>query len=222
MGVFDDLKDAFRQAVVNFRTELHRDRIPETADELLREMRGELVDARAHLRKLEDDIREALERAEAEGREARTCRRRERLAREIDDAETARVAREFAERHERSRRVLERKALALKEELDLGREEVGQMRQRLEEARRKRESLTAAAGRRQARDSLRDADDLFEELDRMSERVGDVERRARAARELDEELSRAVDPERDGEPEEPSAETEARLRELRRRMDRDA
>lgn len=212
MSVFQDLKDAFRQAVENFKEELNRDRIPETVDELLRGMRNEIVDARTHLRKLEEDIRGALRRARSEEEEAATCRRRERMALEIGDEETAAVAREYAEKHEERKRVLERKALALEDELRMRRSEVREMTERLEEARRKRESLGAAAGRVEARESIRGADDLFAELDRMAEKISDFERRGRAAREVGDEL--------DGGEETPDhdAAAEARLRDLKRRM----
>lgn len=219
MSVFQDLRDAFRQAVENFKEELDRDRIPETVDELLRGMREEIIDAQAHLRGLEEDIRKALERARAEEREAATCRRRERMADEIDDEETARVARKFAEKHEERKRVLEQKALALKDELDLRRAEVREMLDRLEEARRRRESLSAGAGRVQARDSIREADDLFAELDRMADRIGDFERRERASREMAQELD-------DLETEQESvqdldAAAEDRLQDLKRRLRED-
>lgn len=214
MSVFSELRDAFRLAVENFKEELHREPSKDTVDGLLRDMGREIVEARTHLSRLEEEVRSALERAEAEKAEAETCRRRERLAREIDDEETARVAREFAEKHERRREVLEQKALALKDELDLRRVEVREMLERLDDARTRREGLDAASGRTRARGSLRDADDLFAELDRMAEKVEDLERRARAAGEVEEALADdAAGPAR-----EPGPSPEARLRELKRRM----
>lgn len=212
--MFDELKEAFRQAVENFKKELNPDRVPEEVDRLVSVMRDEVADARAYLGRLEDEIEEALKRAGAEGKEARTCRRRETMARKIGDEETARVAAEFAEKHESRRAVLERKALALKEELDLRRADVREMMERLKEARSRRESLGAEAGRARARDSLRDADDLFAELDRMAEKIADEDRRARAFENLEE------DPDRDGERPgaDPQRGVDARLEELKRRM----
>lgn len=186
--MFGDLARAFREAVDNFRAELDRDRVPETVDELLRGMRREVVEARTHALRLEEDIRGALRRAKREEEEAATCRRREELAREIGDDETAEVARDFAERHEKRQRVLERKALALREELELRREEMREMLERLHEAGTLRDGLTASVGRTRARETLGEVDALFDDLDRMEERIGDVERRIRAEEELDEEL----------------------------------
>ncbi len=212
--MFDELRDAFRQAVENFKAELDRDRVPEEVDRLVSGMRDEVVDARAYLDRLDDEIRSALERAEAEEAEAETCRRRERMARKIDDEETARLAARYAERHEKRKAVLERKALALEEERDLRRAELKEMTARLKEARAKRDGLAAQAGRTGARESLSEADDLFAELDRMAERVEDTERRARAA----EEIGADLDDEGDPENTDPEAVADARLEELKRRM----
>lgn len=219
--MFEDLKRAFREAVDNFKEELHRDEIPETVHRLLREMQEEATDARAHVRSLQGEVRKTLDRARDEEREAETCRRRERLAREIGDEETARVAAEFAERHEKRQRVLEKKALALKEELDLRQAELQEMLERIREARKERESLGATAGRAQARDSIREADDLFAELDRMAERIARTERRAQAASELG-ELDAEPGTGRAG-PGEADRETraETKLRELKRELGRE-
>lgn len=219
--MFEDLKRAFREAVDNFKEELHRDEIPETVDRLLKGMHQEAADARAHVKSLEEEVRRTLERASLEEEEAATCRRRERMAREIDDGETARIAGEFAEKHEKRQRVLERKALALQEELDLRQAELAEMLARIQEARKEREGLGATAGRAEARTSIRDADDLFAELDRMAERIEETERRAEAAADLDD-----LDAELEAEGPEASeidrdARAEARLRELKEKLGRE-
>ncbi|HSR40935.1 MAG TPA: hypothetical protein VLL48_02155, partial [Longimicrobiales bacterium] len=113
------------------------------------------------------------------------------------------------------------KALALKEELDLRQAELEEMLARIQEARKERESLGATAGRAQARNSIRDADDLFAELDRMAERIVETERRAAAAADLD-DLDAEIEaegPDR-SEPDR-DARAEARLRELKEELGRD-
>ena len=219
--MFDELRESFRQAIENFKTELNRDQVPETVDQLLRAMQEEVTDVQAATRKLGEDIHAALKRAEVEGREAETCRRREEMAREIGDEETARLAREYAEKHEQRKAVLERKALALKEERDLRRDEVAEMLERLKEARANRDALAAKVGRGQAREAIRDADDLFAELDRMAETIDDADRRRQAEadlrEELDDELADAPPPEGD---ELEDLDVDARLEELKRRMGR--
>ena len=124
--MFDNLRQAFREAVDNFKDELGRDEIPEAVNRLLREMKREAADTKAEIRRLEEAIQGAIEKAEKEKGEGKTCRRREKMALEISDEETARLAREYAEKHEHRRSVQEHKALALKEELDMRREEFGE------------------------------------------------------------------------------------------------
>lgn len=219
--MFDDLREAFRQAIENFKTELNRDEVPETVDQLLRAMREEVTDVQAATRKLDDDIRDALKGAEAEAKEAETCRRRERMARKIGDEETARVAGEYAEKHEGRKAVLERKALALKEERDLRRAEVAEMMERLKEARTNRDALAAKLGRGQAREAIRDADDLFAELDRMAETIDDAGRRREAEDEVRRELGDDLDDVPSADPDElEELDVEARLEDLKRRMGR--
>lgn len=213
--MFDELRDAFRQAVRNFRTELRRDEVPDTIDALLRKMKGEIVDLRAYVKRLEEDLEKARTGAEREAADAETCRRREELARRVPDEETARVAAEFAERHEKRARVLREKARALEEELRMRREEVAGMEAKWATARSERDRLTAQAGRAEAREALDGVRTLFDDLDRMAERVDDEERRAEAAGDLlDDEEGEAG-----GGVGLTEEELERRIREIRRRQD---
>ena len=95
--MFDNLRRAFKEAVENFKEELDRDAVPETVDRLLRQMTNEATDAKAYVSRLEVEIEKALKAAEAEKREASTCRRREKMALEIGDEETASLASSYAE-----------------------------------------------------------------------------------------------------------------------------
>lgn len=217
--MFGELKAAFREAVENFKEELHRDEIPETMDRLLRGMASEAASAKVRIEALDDEVREALERASREEREAATCRRREEMARQIGDEETARIAAEFAEKHERRRRVFEGKARALREELQLRRAELDEMLGRIREARAQGEGLQATAGRARAREAMGEAEDLFAELDRIGDRIAHTERRARAAADLDEggPHDRSAD---GGTPSasDRNARAEARLQDLKREL----
>jgi len=216
--MFDSLRDAFRQAVRNFREELHRDEVPEAVDQLVHGMKREATDAKLRLRELEDGIRRAEAGAVRERAEADTCRRREQMAKTIGDEETARIAAEFAVKHERRLRVLDQKAEALRQELELGRGEVEEMIQKIREAEQSRDALAASAGRTQARESVRAGDDLFEELDRMADGLAGADRQAAAEEllnELDRDLYDDVEPSTP-----PGADLDAKLAELKRRMDR--
>jgi len=223
--MFEDLRAAFRQAVENFNRELHRDRVPETFDEILKGMKRELVDARAHLSDLEDQVERTTARARHEAEQVEVCRRREQMARSIEDSETADIAAEYLERHRQRHGVLERKLTTLREELELQRREVEEMTDRLRQATTERESLTAASGRVGARNSIAEADELFAELDRMTERIASEDARAEAAPELsdlDTGAGNASDLHVDldsGPPEPPDV--DAALAELKRRMGKD-
>jgi phage shock protein A len=214
--MFENLRNAFREAIDNFNKELNRDEVPDVVDGLLKQMHEEVTDAKAQLFTLEEQIKKAIQLSEMEGKEVATCRRRESMARKIGDEETARVAAEFAEKHEKRKEIQARKALALREELELKRSEVQDMIVKLKEAKAKRESLAATRGRAEARNALGGASDLFDELDRMAEKIDGIDHRREAEEDL---LAEFGDMESSSSPRpSPEEEADARLRELKRRM----
>lgn len=215
--MFDNLRNAFREAVDNFNKELNRDDVPDVVDGLLKQMYHEVSDAKAQLFTLEGQIKKAIQLSEMEEKEALTCRRREEMAQKIGDEETAKVAAEFAEKHEKRREIQAKKALALRAELELKRGEVEDMMVQLKEAKTKREALTATKGRADARNAIGGASDLFDELDRMAEKIEGVDHQREAEEEL---LSEFGDLESSTSARGPSKEelAEARLRELKRMM----
>jgi len=96
--MFEDLRSAFREAYVNFNKELNREHVPETVNRLIGGMVDEIADVKAEVAHLETQIAKAVAGAENEKGQAATCRRREQMAREIGDSETADVAAQFAEK----------------------------------------------------------------------------------------------------------------------------
>jgi phage shock protein A len=222
--MFDSLRAAFVEAIRNFRRELHRDEVPEEVDRLVSGMRDEAADAKARLRELEDGISRARAEAAREAQEAETCRRRETMARKIGDEETAKIAAEFAEKHEQTRSVLEQKTAALEQELKLRRVQVEEMIGKIREAEKSRDGLAAAAGRTQARESVRAGEDLFNELDRMAEQLGGTGSTKRSADDVLDELDRDFDAKSyDESLRQPNrgADVEDKLAELKRRMGRE-
>lgn len=214
--MFENLRNAFREAVDNFNKELGRDQIPETVDRLLVGMRSELVDTRARITALEQDLARTEAEAERQRVEGATARRREKLAADIGDTQTTEVAAQYAQRHEERHGVLDHKAGALRQELALLRREYDEMMAKFKEAEASRAGLTASAGRTGARESLGAADDLFRELDRMAEKIGDEDARASAAEEFSD-----LDLDGDADyapPPPPEVDMDERLRELKRRM----
>ena len=219
--MFENLRQAFREAVDNFKEELSRDEVPESVDRLLAGMRDEVADAKVRLRELEDQIQRADAEARRERSEGATCRRREGMATEIGDEETAKVAREFAEKHEERERLLEQKAKALREELAFRTRETEEMLAKVKAAQSKRDALAATAGRSGARESLGAANDLFSELDRMAGKIGDEDARGRAAESMSDALRDEYDLTIDLDaPPRPEPDVDQRLEELKRRMGR--
>lgn len=226
--MFENLRAAFREAVDNFNKELNRDQVPEAVDKLLKGMIDEVTEAKTLLHDLETAIQRAKAEAQREKKEAATALRRQSMAEGIGDEETARVAGEYAEKCVRRQTVLEQKAEALEEELEVRKAEIEEMLEKVREARRNRDALTASAGRASARESIRGASDLFDELDRMAEKVTGEDARAQAAEDLQREMDRERDPDPlddlsidlDGPPP-PPVDVDARLEELKRRMKED-
>jgi phage shock protein A len=217
--MFDNLRNAFREAIENFNKELARDQVPEAVDSLLAGMRAEVADAQARVRELEVLITRATAEAEREKTEAATARRRGKMAEDIGDADTAQVAAQYVASREERQRVLEQKAAAMKEELAIRTREVEDMLVKVKEAQTSRDGLAATAGRTGARESLYAADDLFSELDRMAEKIGHEDAQARAAEELA-DLGLDADPDF-APPPPPEVDLDARLEDLKRKMGRE-
>ncbi len=182
--MFDSLRQAFREAVDNFRTELNRDAVPEAAGQLIRAMERELVESKLIVDRLAADLEKTRSELASEDEQLRACLRREEMARRIGDAETEQLAREFAARHLQRKDLLEDKIRVLEREIADREEELDQMTTQLKGARARQEAMVASAGRTDARERLREADDLFDQLDRMAERIGDEGARGEAAEEL--------------------------------------
>jgi phage shock protein A len=224
--MLEDLRAAFREALDNFNKELRRDQVPETVDRLLVGMRDEIVDEKAEVAGLEQQLERTLAQSEREAENGLTCRRREEMALKIGDEETAALAAQHAEKHEGHFELLQKKAQAMREELDFRRGTLEEMLAKFEEARTKRDALSATAGRSQARSSFTEADDLFGELDRMAEKIEGERSRGEAAEILDSLDLDGADSggsdyhvELDDEPPQPKElDVDAALAELKRRM----
>jgi hypothetical protein len=131
--MFEDWKQAWRQAVENFQRELAED-TPAAAGPRVRAMERELTSAAGALARLEEEIRRTRREAATEREAEEVCRRRERLARDAGDEETVRVAIEFAARHAERAAVLQRKAEVLEDERSLLQRDMDGMRRVIAEA----------------------------------------------------------------------------------------
>ena len=179
--MFDDWKQAWRQAVENFQREAADGAAPR-----VRAMARELASASGALAKLDQEIRRAQRDLETEQEAERVCRRREQLARDAGDEETVSIAIEFAGRHAERAAVLERKIAVLEDERALLSRDVDDMRKKLTEL--SPSSTDRGVGDGSARPSSHDQDQSnardFSRLER--------EARERAADERLEELKRRM------------------------------
>lgn len=130
MSVFDDFRRAWRQAVDNFWEELEADDAT-GSDGVYREV----ARVRNQLEELDDAIGGTRQRLAHEIEQREACVRRERLARAIDDGETARVAAEYRDRHQERADVLRRKLEALEAERRLCVRDLGEMERALQDGR---------------------------------------------------------------------------------------
>ena len=156
--MFDELRSAFREALENFNKELSREHVPETVDRLISGMVDEITSTKAHVADLESQLEKATAVAAREKQEAETARRREQMARQIDDTETADLAGQYAAKHEEHQGVLAQKIEALQAELTFSRKEVELMMEKVKEAKTKRSTLAATTGRTGARGTMSGAD----------------------------------------------------------------
>lgn len=129
MAVFEEFRRAWRQAVDNFWQELDGADAEARARGVYREVAG----VRNQLQELDDAMGATRQRLVHEEEQVEACRRRERLARNIGDEETARVAAEYRDRHLERADVLRRKLEALDAERRLCERDLREMERALQE-----------------------------------------------------------------------------------------
>lgn len=229
--MLDDLKTLFSRTWESFRTELERRDPEDQVAELLSAMRREMVDARAGLPVLEQAARRADMELAVERRHLEDTLRRRGQAERIGDAETMRVADEFAEKHRARVALLEDKARVARAEHEMRERDAGEMMRRYKDADANRFALLAELRARRAASTLglgatppppggfgAGADARMADLERMKEKLRDREAYAQALEDLDSDLGHAPPP----PPPRPSAgEVDERLAELKRRMGRE-
>lgn len=219
--MFEDLRAAFREALDNFNQELSRENVSDTADQLLRGMKREIVDEKAQVAGLDDQIEKTRAQIDRLEKDSATARRREEMAREIDDDETVKLAAEFATKAEGHLGVLRKKEAALLEERTFRKGTLEEMWAQFNAAKEKRDALTATTQRSGARESISAAGDLFDELDRMADKIDGTEAQAEAAEafgELDLDGPSEYHVDVDSAPVREELDVDAALAELKRRM----
>lgn len=222
--MFEDLRDAFREAVRNFRDELNRDQVSGNVDRILHGMVEEVTSARARLQAVEADLEKTRKLRAREEEHVATMARRREMAAGIDDGETERLAAEFEARHQERLEVFIAKEEALSREFTLLSREVDEMMVQVKEARARRAGLAAQAGRAGTRETLNETDDLFEAFERMEERIAGAGAEAEAAEAFSREYGADSGPssdlriDLDAPPPHQDVDFDAALAELKRRM----
>lgn len=217
--MFEDLRQAFREAVQNFRDELNRDQVSGTMDRILHGMVEEVTSARARLKGVEEDLEKARQLRAREEEHVATMARRREMAAGIDDGETERLAAEFEAKHRERLEVFVAKEEALAREATLLRSEVEEMMVQVKEARSRRAGLTAEAGRAGTRESMTETDELFRAFERMEERIDGTGAEAEAAETISREYgSSDLRIDLDAPPPHQDVDFDAALAELKRRM----
>jgi phage shock protein A len=218
--MLNEIMNVFRRSVAAFRDEIATREPEDQVAELLAAMRKELVAARAAIPEFEADVVRARAELEAEGEALRLCERRGTMARRISDTETARVADEFAAKHRERITVIQQKVSAAEAELQLQRREAEEMKRRYQEADANRFALLAQVRRAAAAERMRSGSStesgVFSDWSRMEEKVERGASYVDALNELDEQPPAGANPGDDADA------IEARLRELKRRLGRDA
>jgi phage shock protein A len=212
--MLDDLKRIFSQAWDSFIAEVGRRDPEDQVAGLLSAMRREMVEVRAQIPLLEENHRAVLAELAGERRRLDDTLRRGAMAERIADAETVRVAGEFAEKHRRRIAVLEEKARAAEAEWKLRQEESAEMMARYKEADANRFALLSELRRQGARGRIDAAagpgSPLGDDFARMEEKIEHDTAYAEALNDLD------------GSPPPPPrpspADVDDRLAELKRRM----
>ena len=211
--MLNDFKKLFARTWDAFVAEASRREPEDQVAELLSAMRREMVDARATLPLLLEHAIVAERELARERTALDDAVRRGGLAEKIGDAETVRVATEFAERHRRRIAVLEEKVRAARAEHELRSVEVQDMMRRYKEADLNRFALLSEMRRAQAGQRIREAAGTTD--DDFARAAGRIESDV-AYNEALEELSNL-----DSAPPPPTAsadDVEERLREMKRRM----
>ena len=130
--MFDDWKKAWQEAVSNFQKELE-DEDDLGAPAQVAAMRRDLQAARRALDRLLLDLNQSQRELGDEERQEQQCRRRGELAAGIGDAETVRIANDWAERHAQRARILRQKSEVLQAELTMRNEDLAAMEVQLNE-----------------------------------------------------------------------------------------
>lgn len=170
--MFREFKRAWKETVDNFWAELEADSAGEAGAAY-----RQVARVRNQLDELEDAISETHQRLAQESEQVKVCVRRERMARDIGDDETAEVAVEYRARHQERASVLEKKLDALEAERRLCRRDLDEMEKALQAGRVEAAQMELGDLNRHPReDEFRDLEES-ERSQSAEERLEELKRR---------------------------------------------
>ena len=178
---------------------LSRSTPPEERRQIVSRMRDTLVQAKVGLQDLRDGLAQSKRRLDLERGELETVLRRKRLAEQINDAETVRLASQYEQMHAERVAVLERKLEAQESELALAERDVAQMMTELRQAasgiplagERSNAAVSAAMDEIESEMGAGKSESLRDEIEGLSRARTRADHEADAARKL-EELKRRM------------------------------
>lgn len=163
--------------------------------DLLASMRKELIEAKAVIPKLEEQLETLRKRHEHEIRQAEDCHRRALQAQSIGDDETVEVALRFEAKHRVAADVFVQKIEAAEAELLMQRQDVADMTEQFKSALNRRDALAIQARRSGTTGRMRgESGSAVDEFDRLVDELEREEGVGDARRALDLELNDAVRP----------------------------
>jgi len=219
--MFKKLKEAIESALGALESR-SGDTTREDVEKLLDGMRDELIETKARIPVLDDQVAKLRLAHERELKQAEDCHRRAVQAQTIDDEETVEVALRFEAKHRVAVDVWVQKIEAAEAELAMQRQTVAEMTEDLKAARSRRGVLEIQARRAESTDRLRGGGrSSVDEFDRLADAIEREGHLGEASRDVERDLSGGHDPDdfrgtRPGPSKEELAELQ--LEELKRRM----
>ena len=181
--MFKRLRDALERALAAATP-------PPDLGEIASQMRNAVIEQKAAVRLMTEDLAKADELLNMERTQLATAQRRRELALGIQDTETVAVAEKFIARHTERAAVLEKKVVIQREELSLAERDLAEMTKQLQEAARRNPAIGSQRSADAAWQGLgqagMDRPDVDLEHDLLKTRVDRAAREAAADARLDE------------------------------------
>ena len=222
--MFRKLKEAFESALDALEGR-SGDTTREDVEKLLDGMRDELIETKAQIPVLEEQVRKLRLAHENEIKKADDCHRRAVQAQKIGDDETVEVALKFEAKHRVAVDVWAQKIEAAEAELAMQRQTVTEQTEQLKEARARKDVLAIQARRAGSTERMRGGGrSSVDEFDRLADTIEREDDLGAASRQVQSDLDGDYDPDGFGDPHKGMSRedlAELQLEELKRRMKED-